>query len=95
MNNKNRRVLVTGATGLIGQGVVAKLINQNYIVAGFTCSKQGEELLSALKAKPYIGNIYDDLFVNEMIADFKPEMVIHQITDLKAINGAANSKVRK
>ncbi|MEZ2111872.1 NAD(P)-dependent oxidoreductase, partial [Staphylococcus aureus] len=44
--------------------------------------------------KAYIGDILKADTIDQALADFKPEIIINQITDLKNVDMAANTKVR-
>lgn len=88
------KILLTGATGLLGKRIINKL-NPDHIVAGLTTSLQGVALLESLQTKAYRGDICDADFVQEMVADFQPDVIIHQVTSLKKLNSTDNATVRE
>ncbi|OHS37422.1 epimerase [Staphylococcus sp. HMSC62D11] len=88
------KIFVTGATGLIGTKLTQRLLEEGYDVAGFTTSEQGKQRLEAANVKAYIGDILKADTIEAAIADFQPEIIINQITDLKKVDMAANTKVR-
>lgn len=70
------------------------MIEEGHEVAGFTTSERGKEKLEGLNAKAYIGDILKADTIDVAIDDFRPEIIINQITDLKNVDMVANSKVR-
>ena len=88
------KIFVTGATGLIGTKLTQRLLEEGYDVAGFTTSEQGKQRLEAANVKAYIGDILKADTIEAAIADSQPEIIINQITDLKKVDMAANTKVR-
>ncbi|XAP97992.1 NAD(P)-dependent oxidoreductase [Staphylococcus aureus] len=88
------KIFVTGATGLIGIKLVQRLKEEGHEVAGFTTSENGQQKLVAVNVKAYIGDILNADTIDQALADFKPEIIINQITDLKNVDMAANTKVR-
>ncbi|HDJ1602430.1 TPA: NAD(P)-dependent oxidoreductase [Staphylococcus aureus] len=82
------------STGLIGIKLVQRLKEEGHEVAGFTTSENGQQKLAAVNVKAYIGDILNADTIDQALADFKPEIIINQITDLKNVDMAANTKVR-
>lgn len=87
------RILITGATGVLGKRIIKRVI-ENHEVAGLSTSKAGAELLHSLSAKAYIGDIRDKTFIFSIVEDFKPDIIIHQVTDLKRLNSEDNANIR-
>ena len=56
--------------------------------------REQKEKLERLNAKAYIGDILKADTIDAAIGDFRPEIIINQITDLKNVDMAANTKVR-
>ncbi|MCJ0950805.1 NAD-dependent epimerase/dehydratase family protein [Mammaliicoccus sciuri] len=88
------KIFVTGATGLIGTKLTKRLIEEGYEVAGLTTSEKGKEKLDNAGVKAYIGNILEYDTIEKSIGDFKPDIIMNEITDLKQVDMAANTKVR-
>lgn len=88
------KIFVTGATGLIGVKLTKRLLEEGHEVAGFTTSQNGKEKLQNAGVKPYIGNIFDYDTIDAAIGDFKPDVIMNEVTDLKNVDMAANTKVR-
>lgn len=88
------KIFVTGATGLIGTKLTKRLIEEGYEVAGLTTSEKGKEKLDNAGVKAYIGNILGYDTIEKSIGDFKPDIIMNEITDLKQVDMSANTKVR-
>ncbi|MFY2153013.1 NAD-dependent epimerase/dehydratase family protein [Mammaliicoccus sciuri] len=88
------KIFVTGATGLIGTKLTKRLIEEGYEVAGLTTSEKGKEKLDNAGVKAYIGNILEYDTIEKSIRDFKPDIIMNEITDLKQVDMSANTKVR-
>jgi nucleoside-diphosphate-sugar epimerase len=74
------RVLVAGATGVLGRPLVPLLLERGHVVAGLTRS-QGE-LVRELGAEPIVCDVYDLPRLKELVGAFGPEVVVHLLTDL-------------
>ncbi|MCJ1781332.1 NAD-dependent epimerase/dehydratase family protein [Mammaliicoccus sciuri] len=88
------KIFVTGATGVIGTKLTKRLIEEGYEVAGLTTSEKGKEKLDNAGVKAYIGNILEYDTIEKSIGDFKPDIIMNEITDLKQVDMSANTKVR-
>lgn len=88
------KIFVTGATGLIGTKLTKRLLEEGYEVAGFTTSDKGKEKLQNAGVTPYVGDIFDYDSIDAAIGDFKPDVILNEITDLKNVDMTANTKVR-
>jgi NAD(P)-dependent dehydrogenase (short-subunit alcohol dehydrogenase family) len=74
------RVLVAGATGVIGRPLVPLLLERGYVVAGLTRS-QGE-VVRALGAEPIVCDVYDAERLRDLVGAFGPGTVVSLLTDL-------------
>ncbi len=77
------RVFLAGATGAIGRHLVPALIDAGHEVAGLTRRPDKAASLVAAGAVPVVCDLYDPRLAS-LVADFAPEVVIHQVTDLPA-----------
>lgn len=78
----NRRVFLAGAAGAIGRQLVPLLVADGWQVAGTTRSAEKSALLRALGAEPVVVDVFDAASLRSALGEFKPEIVIHQLTDL-------------
>jgi uncharacterized protein YbjT (DUF2867 family) len=76
------RVFLAGATGVIGIRLVPLLIAAGHAVAGMTRSADKQPALRALGAEPVVCDVFDAVAVRDAVVAFRPDVVLHQITDL-------------
>lgn len=75
------RVLVAGATGIIGMRIVRLLARAGHDVAGTTRSASKASLLGELGVQAVVCDVFGgDL--EEHLTAFRPDVVVHQLTDL-------------
>src|SRR6266581_9299589 len=79
------RVFVAGATGVIGQRLVPRLVAAGHQVVATTRSPAKTDRLRALGAEPVIVDGLDAMAVGEAVGHAEPEVVIHQMTQLAGI----------
>jgi len=75
-------VFLAGASGAIGQRLTPLLRSAGYSVWGTTRSETKAGALRALGAEPVVVNVYDAGALSRAVAAAKPDVVIHQLTDL-------------
>jgi nucleoside-diphosphate-sugar epimerase len=76
------RVFVAGATGVVGLPLVRFLVEAGHTVAGMTRSSSKTDLISDLGAQPVVCDVYDAQALSEAVVAFRPDAVIHELTDL-------------
>lgn len=76
------RVLLAGASGVVGRRLLPLLRNAGHEVFGTTRSPANAERLRALGAKPLVVDVFDAAALARAVAGARPEVVIHQLTDL-------------
>lgn len=76
------RVLVAGATGVVGMPLVRQLIDRGHDVIGTTRSAEKAEGLRRLGAGAVIVDGLDAAAVGEAVARAEPEAIIHQMTNV-------------
>jgi len=76
------RVLVAGATGVVGRQLVPQLIAAGHQVTGTTRSAGKADLLRSAGADAAVVDGLDAVAVGEAVAKAEPEVVIHQMTSL-------------
>ncbi|MEV5965071.1 NAD-dependent epimerase/dehydratase family protein [Kribbella sp. NPDC051952] len=84
------RIFVAGATGVIGRRLVPLLVAQGHEVTALS------RRASALPGVETVtGDVYDAAGLREVVAAARPEVVMHQLTDLTARDFAANLRIRR
>ena len=76
------RVFVAGASGAIGQPLVAELIRQGHTVTGMTRSETGAQMLADMGAIVAKVSAFDTRAVEEAVRRSEAEIVIDQLTAL-------------
>lgn len=76
------KVFLAGATGVIGSRLVPLLVEAGHEVRGLSRSPGNQELLENLGATPVIGDVFEAAWLTDEIVDFRPDVIIHQLTDL-------------
>ncbi len=78
----SKTIFLAGATGAIGQVLSRLLVANGWKVYGTTRSEAKVSLLQEMGVEPVIVDVYDAKLLNDKLAEIKPEIVIHQLTDL-------------
>jgi nucleoside-diphosphate-sugar epimerase len=76
------KIFVAGASGAIGQPLVAKLIRQGHSVAGMTHSDRGAERLKKAGADVVRVSAFDAPALGEALRRASPEIVVDELTAL-------------
>ncbi|MBV9489346.1 MAG: NAD(P)-dependent oxidoreductase [Verrucomicrobia bacterium] len=76
------RVFVAGASGAIGQPLIAELIRQGHAVTGMSRSAAAAEKLVDLGASAAVVNAFDRFAVEQALRRAQAEVVIDQLTAL-------------
>jgi nucleoside-diphosphate-sugar epimerase len=76
------RVLVAGATGVIGSRLVPLLVDEGHTVAGLTRSPEKRRSLEAAGAEAMVCDVYDATALREGVVEFRPKKMIDELTDL-------------
>lgn len=76
------RIFLAGATGAIGRRLVPLLVGAGHEVSGSTRSAEKAAELRAAGVKPYVFDAFDADAVQAALFDARPEVLIHQLTDL-------------
>jgi hypothetical protein len=76
------RVFLAGASGVIGQRLIPRLIEAGHVVGGMTRSAGKTEQLSALGAEPILCDVFDGAALIQAVQDFAPDVILNELTDL-------------
>ncbi len=76
------RIFLAGASGVIGQRLIPSLVQAGHVVGGMTRSAGKAELVSHLGAEPILCDVFDRDALIKAVADFKPDIVLNELTDL-------------
>lgn len=82
--NRQKSVLVAGATGVIGMRLCKMLVQDEWLVIGTTRDAKKTKLLEDIGVKPVVVDVYDEKKLEEILLSVKPDVIMHQLTDLPA-----------
>jgi uncharacterized protein YbjT (DUF2867 family) len=80
--SRSLRIFLAGASGVIGQRLVPRLTRAGHVVGGMTRSPGKMELLGHHGAEPILCDVFDREALVQAVRDFKPDVVLNQLTDL-------------
>jgi hypothetical protein len=80
--NEGVRIFLAGASGVIGQRLIPRLVEAGHVVGGLTRSSSKTELLRHLGAEPILCDVFDREALVQAVRDFKPDVVLNELTDL-------------
>jgi nucleoside-diphosphate-sugar epimerase len=80
------KILIAGATGVIGRQLVPKLIANGHEVAGTTRTPTKEAALRQMGATPFVVDILDPESVAGAVATFEPDVIVHEATALSSVD---------
>jgi nucleoside-diphosphate-sugar epimerase len=87
-------VLLVGATGVLGRRILPRLVALGYRVTAVTRDPGRLPALEAAGASPAVADILDAAAIGAVVRDAAPDIVMHQLTDLRDGNRAANAHLR-
>lgn len=98
----SHRIFLAGASGAIGRRLTPLLRAAGHHVVGTTRTDAGAGTLRALGAEPAIVDVFDAEMLSRAVAAARPDVVIHQLTDLPpgldparmAEAGVRNARIR-
>jgi nucleoside-diphosphate-sugar epimerase len=84
------KVFVAGATGAVGKHLVPLLVECGFEVTGMTRTSEKQDLVRELRAEPAVADGLDRAAVIDAVTRAKPDVVIHQMTDLTGLKSFKN-----
>ncbi|HWD78119.1 MAG TPA: NAD-dependent epimerase/dehydratase family protein, partial [Kribbella sp.] len=83
------RIFVAGATGVIGRRLVPLLVAEGHEVTALSRRSQ------VPGAQTVLGDVYDADGLRDLVSAARPDVVMHQLTDLTSRDFAANGRIRR
>ncbi len=77
-----KRIFLAGASGAIGRRLAPLLVAKGWQVVGSTRSQSKVFQLKAMGVEPVVVDVFDAPALNRLLSEIRPEVVIHQLTDL-------------
>ncbi|HZO80923.1 MAG TPA: NAD(P)-dependent oxidoreductase [Candidatus Binataceae bacterium] len=78
------RIFLAGATGAVGRRMLPLLRRAGHDVAGTTRSQAKAQSLRAAGIEPVVVDVYDADALCAAVAAARPDVIVHQLTDLPA-----------
>jgi nucleoside-diphosphate-sugar epimerase len=83
------RIFLAGASGVIGRRLTPLLLDHGHSVWGTTRLPDNGEFLRRLGVRPVVVDVFDAEALSTAVLDARPEIVIHQLTDLAVVHDPA------
>jgi nucleoside-diphosphate-sugar epimerase len=80
--NMTKRIFLAGASGAIGRRLAPLLLANGWHVIGSTRSESKVPQLKTIGVEPVVVDVFDAASLQHLLAEIRPEIVIHQLTDL-------------
>jgi nucleoside-diphosphate-sugar epimerase len=84
------RIFLAGATGAIGRRLLPLLLGAGYDVIGMTRSQAKALAFRGRGTRIVVADVFDEDAVMRALDDARPDIVIHQLTDLSALADPAS-----
>src|SRR3954453_21570157 len=81
------RIFLAGATGVIGRRLTPLLVLMGHEVTGTTRSPEKAGQIEASCGRPVVVDVFDKAALTRAVVAARPEIVIHQLTDLPSAPG--------
>jgi nucleoside-diphosphate-sugar epimerase len=81
------RIFLAGAAGAIGRRLTPLLVLMRHEVTATTRSADRAGMLEAMGARPVVVDVFDAAAMRAAVVAARPDVVIHQLTDLPAAPG--------
>jgi len=81
------RIFLAGAAGAIGRRLTPLLVLMGHEVTGTTRSADKAGTLEAMGGRPVVVDVFDAAALRAAVVAARPDVVIHQLTDLPAAPG--------
>jgi nucleoside-diphosphate-sugar epimerase len=88
------KIFLAGATGVVGRALLPLLAQAGHEVSRTTRNANQTGLIQSLGARPVVVDVFDREGVFAALRAERPDMVMHQLTDLSGRDFPANSRLR-
>ena len=82
-NDERERILVAGATGVVGRRLLPALLADGHSVAGMARTTAAAEAVEGMEALPVLADLLDREAVFEAVRAVRPTVIVHQATALR------------
>ncbi|WP_201004579.1 NAD-dependent epimerase/dehydratase family protein [Paenibacillus glycanilyticus] len=88
------KIMVAGAAGVVGRLLLPLLTEAGHEVMGLSRSAAKLKQIEQAGAAAVVADVYDRDRLFELLKDYRPDVVIHQLTALSEWNLADNARIR-
>lgn len=88
------RIFLAGASGVVGRRLIPALLAAGHDVLGLARSQASAGTIGDLGATAVLGDVYDAAALAGSVRAARPDVVLHQLTDLGSGDRAANARLR-
>lgn len=81
-DGSGEKVLLAGASGVVGKPLLPALVAEGYEVGGLTRSPEKAAAIAATGATPIVCDVFDRRALASRLRSFQPEVVLQHLTDL-------------
>lgn len=85
---------MAGAAGAVGRQLLPMLIGAGYKVFGTTRNPAKTAQMEAIGVRPFLVDVFDRDSLTAAVDEVKPDIIIHQLTDLSTADFAATDRLR-
>src|SRR6185295_4737816 len=89
------KILLAGATGVVGRLLLPLLVQAGHEVIGTTRRSTKLDEIVASGGQPVVMDVMDRAATFALLEHVRPDVVIHQLTDLGERDFAANAALRR
>jgi nucleoside-diphosphate-sugar epimerase len=76
------KIFLAGASGVIGQRLIPRLVQAGHVVGGITRWASMTVLRAGLGAEPILCDVFDRDALVRAVRDFAPDVILNELTDL-------------
>jgi nucleoside-diphosphate-sugar epimerase len=88
------KIFLAGATGVVGRLLLPLLVEAGHKVVGTTRSAERTKQIAAAGGRPVVADALDREAIFTALLAERPDVVIHQLTDLSERDFSGNSRLR-
>ncbi|WP_193611738.1 NAD-dependent epimerase/dehydratase family protein [Nocardioides lijunqiniae] len=89
------RIFLAGGTGVIGRRLVPRLLAAGHEVVATTRHLGNVDRIERSGATGVVVDVYDSARLTELVATAAPDLVIHQLSDLRHYDTRATARIRR
>jgi nucleoside-diphosphate-sugar epimerase len=89
------RIFLAGGTGVIGRRLVPALVNAGHDVVATTRHVGNIDRIARLGGRGVAVDVYDAARLSEAVGEAAPDLVMHQLSDLRLFDTEATARIRR